>query len=450
MKIIIIGVGGVGEALLQNFIRENHDVTVVDTNGKLVEHLVNLYDVRGIVGGGLERDILLDASVVEADLLIACTNRDELNILACVLAKKLGAKYTIARVRDPEYFREIENLRNDLGLDMVFNPERRTAKEILEVLKFPSAKNVESFAGGKAIMAEFDVCAENKIGGKTVLDISKEFGCRVLFGLVVRGKKTFIPHGDTIVEVGDTVHLIGTERDVAAFCKKIKNFKQRAKSVLMVGGGKVAYYLAEDLIKSGTDVKIIEINETRCNQLAELLPSATIIHGDGTDQSVLDEEGITNSDACVALTGFDEGNVMVSLYARKKKAQKVITKVDRTSILNMIYDLGLDSVVSPRIATANHIIRFVRAHKADEEKGINIYYRLNDKAEALEFLVDGKFKHLGKQLKTLCMRKDGLIGGIVRDDNFILPSGDTSIMEGDKVIVVTGVKQITELDQIFK
>ncbi|MBR5900324.1 MAG: Trk system potassium transporter TrkA [Clostridia bacterium] len=450
MKIIIIGAGGVGEALLQNFIRENHNVTVIDSNRKIVEHLVNLYDVQGIAGGGLEREVLTEARVGEADIIIACTNRDELNILACVLAKKLGAQHTIARVRDPEYFKEIENLRNDLGLDMVFNPERRTAIEIQEILNFPSAKNVESFADGKAIMAEFEVKKVNQFGGKSVVDIAREYGCKVLFGLIVRGKKTIIPHGDTIIENGDTVYLVGAEKEIAAFCKKTKLFKAKAKSVFIVGGGKVAYYLAEHLLKEGADVKILESNEERCHQLAQLLPRATVIHGDGTDQSVLDEESITNCDACVTLTGFDEGNVMISLYAMQKEVKKVITKIDRASIITMANGLGLDSLVSPRVAIANHIIKFVRTHKTDEASGINTYFRLNDKAEALEFLVGGKFKYLNKSLKELSMRRDGLICGIVRGEEYILPSGDTHILEGDKVIVVTGVKQITELNQIFK
>ncbi len=450
MKIILIGVGGVGEALLQHFIRENHDVTILDTNGKLVEHLVNLYDVRGIVGGGLERDVLVEAGADQADVIIACANRDELNILACVLAKKLGAKHAVARVRDPEYFREIENLRNDLGLDMVFNPEQKTAEEIDNVLNFPSALNVESFASGKAIMAEFLISSDNQIAGNSVMDVSRAMGCKVLFGLVVRGKKTYIPHGDFILDNGDKIYLIGNEKDVALFCKKIKLYKSPAKSVFVVGGGMVTYYLADTLLKKGTDVKIVESSEARCTQLAENLPKATVILGDGTDQSLLDEEGIADTDACVTLTGFDEGNVMISLYAKQKNNGKIITKLDRPNLLSMATNLGLDTVISPRIAIANHILRFIRANKTDEAKGINTYYRLNDKAEALEFLVDGQFKHLGKPLKTLRMKKDGLIGGIVREDQFVLPSGDTAILEGDKVIVVTGVKQISKLDQIFK
>ena len=450
MKIIIIGAGKVGTTLVKNFIRENHDVTVVDIDRKNVESLVNMYDVKGIAGGGLEREILEDAGISQADLLIVSTARDELNILVCVLAKQLGAKYTVARVRDPEYFKEIENLRSYLGLDLVFNPELRTAFEIIDILKFPSAKNIESFANGKAIMAEFDVVKGSLLRNKSLMDISREYGCKVLFGMVARGNKTFIPHGDFIIEEGDTVYIIGAEKEINAFCKRIKIFKARAKSVMIIGGGKVSYYLSKELLKEGIDVKIIENDSARCSALAELLPRATIINGDGTNQSILHEEGIATTDACVTLTNFDEGNVMISLYANQQNVHKVITKVNRTSLISMAKRLGLDSVVSPRIAIANYIIRFVRDNKEDKTHGINTYYRLGDKAEALEFLVDSKFKHLNKPLKDLSFRRNALIGGIVRDNEFVLPSGDTVIQEGDRVIAVTGVMQITELEQIFK
>ena len=450
MNIIIIGVGKVGETLLQNFIRESHDVTIVDKDYKLVERLVNLYDVRGIVGSGLERDILEDASILEADVMLACTNRDELNILACVLAKKLGANYVIARVRDPECFNEIENLKDSLGLDLVFNPERRTAMEIADVLKFPSARNVESFASGKGIMAEFYVDKKSILNDMSIIDISKSMPSKVLFGLVVRDGKTFIPHGDYIFRAGDYVHLIGDEKGVSLFFKWIKIYKSRAKSVMLLGGGKVGFYLAQELIGNGVDVKIIESDQNRCQDLAQQLPKATVICGDGTDQDLLKEEGISNCDAFVALTGLDESNAMISLYANSLGVHKVITKVNGLSILNMAKGLGLETIVSPRIAIANHILKFIRTHKTDKVGVINTYYKLNDKAEALEFLIDDKFKYLNIPLKTLSMRKESLIGGIVRGEDFILPSGDTTIQEGDKVIIVTGVKQITQLEQIFK
>ncbi len=450
MKIIIIGVGKVGENLVQNFIREKHDVVVIDTDRDKLEYIVNSYDVMGIVGSGLEREVLSEAGVSEADLVIVCTLRDEMNILACVIARKMGAKRTIARVRDPEYFKEMDNLKQDLGLDLMFNPERRTAFEILNVLKFPSAKNLEGFAGGRAIMAEFEITATNPICGKSLMETFGQFGNNVLFGVVTRDEKVFIPRGDFVIQTGDSVHVIGSEKNITTFCKDIKIYKPKAKSVMLVGGGKVAYYLAQELIKEGVDVKIIENNPERCQKLSELLPSATIICGDGTDHNLLSEENVKGYDACVTMTGFDETNVMISLYARQKGVSKVITKLAKTSIKDMAKALDLGSVVSTSEAIANHIIGFVRAHKTDASKGINTYYKLNDKAEALEFLVDDKFNHQGVCLKNLRVKKDCLIGAIVRGDQFVLPTGETFIMNGDKVIIFTTKQQITELSQVFR
>ncbi|MBQ8197228.1 MAG: Trk system potassium transporter TrkA [Clostridia bacterium] len=450
MNIIIAGVGKIGGTLVENFVREKHDVIVIDIDRNAVEKIVNEYDVKGVIGGGLERDILDEAGITDADMFIACTNRDEMNILSCVLAKKLGAKNTVARVRDPEYFKEMENMQKDLGLDLVFNPERRTAIAIENLLKFPAAINIENFASGKAVMAEFILSNTCTLVGKTLIEVSAILGQKVLFGMVQRENKVFIPRGDFVLQAGDVVHVIGPEKDITAFFKQIKLYKHPAKSVLIVGGGKVSYYLASILIKNKVDVKIIEQNEARCVELSELIPETTVICGDGTDQSVLEEESFKNADALVSLTGFDEGNVMISLYATQKKVDKVITKVDRASVMKMVKTLGLGTVVSPQNATADHIIGFVRANKTDESKGINTFYKLNDNAEALEFVVGTNFKHSDKPLKELKVKKNALIGAIVRGDKFILPAGDTTIHAGDKVIIVTTIKGITELKQVFK
>lgn len=449
MRIIIIGAGKVGETLVQNFIKEKHDVVVIDTNRETLENVVNSFDVKGVVGSGLEHDVLVEAGVSETELVIACTMRDEMNILACVVARKMGAKRTIARVRDPEYFSQMDGLKDELGLDLMFNPERRTAFEILNVLKFPSAKNIDDFAGGKAVMVEFDVTESNLMCGKSLIEIFGQFGSKVLFGLVKRGEKSIVPRGDFVIQAGDVVHVIGSEKNMPIFCKDIKIFKNKVKSVMLVGGGKVAYYLAKELLLEHVDVTILEQSSERCAILAELLPSATIICGDGTDHNLLLEENLKGHDACVTLTGSDETNIMISLYAKQKKVGKVITKIGRNSIKEMVSVLGLDTVVSTSDAVANHIIGFVRANKTDASKGINTYYKLTDKAEALEFLVDEKFEFSGIALKDLNFKKDCLIGAIVRGDEFVLPKGDTFIMGGDKVIVITAKTQITELSQVF-
>jgi len=450
MNLVIVGAGKVGSTLVESFVNENHDIVVVDVNANTVGNVVNRYDVKGIIGGGLERSVLLDAGVDKADFLIACTSRDEMNILCCVLGKKLGAKRTIARVRDPEYFKEMENMKEDLGLDFFFNPEYRAAAEISKVLKFPSALNVENFADGKVNMVEFHIEKGNPIIGKSLKDVSKEYGNKFLIGIVYRGGEAFIPRGDFVIEEGDNIHIIASESEIASFSKRLKIFKPRAKAVFIVGGGKIAYYLAQDLLSAGVDVKIVESDLSRAEELSVSLPKATVICGDGTEQELLNEESLKSNDACVTLTGVDEENVIISLFAKQKGVSKVITKVDRTSVFDMVKIFGLDTVVSPRTAIANHIIRFVRAHQADSGSGINTLYKFHDKVEALEFDVNENFGGLDVPLKELQIKRNVLIGGIVRGGVFILPDGSSELKVGDKVIVVTAVRQITALGQILR
>ncbi len=449
MNLVIVGVGKVGETLIQNFIQENHDIIVVDSDSAKVESVVNRYDVFGIVGSALERNTLNQAGIENADFLIACTSRDEVNILCCVLAKKLGAKRTVARVRDPEYFMEVDGMKDVLGLDYAFNPELHTALEISQVLKFPSATKVERFGRDRAILAEFEVTKDNPMISKSLKQIASESGCKVLIGVVQRESECIIPNGDFVIKEGDKIDAISSETELIAFCKKMKLFKRRAKSAFIIGGGKIAYYLAVELGKAGVDVKIVESDRARAEEIAEALPKSTIIHGDGTDQELLREENLKNHDACVVLTGMDEENVVISLYARQTGVGKVITKVDRDSISNMVGMLGLDTIVSPKKIIANHIVSFVRAHQADTGNGINTLYKLYDKVEALEFTVSDGFDKIGVALKDLSIKKNMLIGGIIRGDDFILPTGVTCFNAGDRVIVVTEAQSITDLTQIL-
>ena len=450
MNIVIVGVGKVGKTLASNFINELHDVTVIDVDRAELEGVVNHYDVQGVVGNGIERETLDNANVSEADLFIACTPRDELNVLTCLLAKKAGAKFTIARVRQPELFSEVQNLRKDLGVDLLFNPDRTTAEEIARTLKYPSAKNVEVFAGGRALLVEFEIEQGNPIVDKDLMTVSRETGVSVLFAVVKRGNKVYIPHGDFVIRQGDGVMIIGSEKDINEFSKKLKIFKPSSKSVILVGGSKISYMLAETLLKNGVDVKIIEKDKGICYKLAEELPSATIIHGDGIDQSLLEEENVSRTDALVSLTDQDESNVMISLYALQKKVDKVVTKVNRTSTLEMAENIGLDTVVSPRNAVANQIIGFVRAHQSKFGKGLTTLYKLAPNVDAIEFTVDETFKYLDQPLNKLKLRSGSLIAGIVRDEGFVLPTGFTTIKATDRIIVVTSIKQVTDLQEIFR
>ena len=450
MNLIVIGAGKVGETLIADLINENHDIVVVDIDEERVQDAVNRYDINGITGGGLDRSVLLDAGVEKADFVIACTAQDEKNILCSVLAKRLGAKYTIARVRDPEYFKEMSAVKEVLGLDFFFNPERQTGREIAQVMKFPFARSVESFAGGKATMVEFTVEPNSQLCYKCLMELSRECENKMLIAMVRRGDDVIIPRGDFVLRENDTVYVMASDSDMANVMRKLSLHKDRAKSVFIIGGGKIAYYLAQELIASGVDVKIVEQDGERAEELSKLLPKATVLCFDGTDHEALQEEKLMNADACITLTGMDEENVIISLYAKELGVKKVVTKVDRPSILSMVKKLGLDTVVSPRTVIANHIVRFVRAHQADTGNGINTLYKMHGKAEALEFTAGKDFPDLDIPLKKLGVKKGVLIGGIVRNGEFILPDGDTCLKDGDEVIVVTAVGKINTLAQILK
>ena len=450
MNLVIIGIGGVGETLISNFITEKHNIFAIDLNGDKVHHVVNKYDVNGMTGSGLERNVLLSAGVEKADFVIACTTQDEKNILCCALAKKLGAKHTIARIRDPELFKEVENLKEIFGLDFFFNPELQSAIEIVQVLKYPLAKSVESFSSGKAAMLEFVITKDNPLVDMPIFQIAKEYGKEFLFGLIKRDDKVFIPHGNSVIKENDTVHMITAQSSLYNITKKLQIFKRSAKSVFIVGGGIIAYYLAKELLDSNIDVKIVENNESRANELARALTKATILNFDATNQELLDEEKMQKSDAFVSLTGTDEENVIVSLYAKNKGVQKVITKVDKPSMIKMTNKLNLDTVIAPKNIIANQIIRFVRAHQTATGNSIKTLYKINGVAEALEFKVSESFTKTNIALKDLNLIDSVLICGIVRNDEFILPEGRTTLKLDDKVIVFTVDKQITEFNQILR
>ena len=450
MRLIIVGAGKIGATLVDKLSKEKHDIVIVDKDATIVEQVVNRYDVMGVCGGGADRMILEEAGVSSADFVIACTSRDELNILCCMLAKKMGAAHTIARVRDPEYFMEMEYMKGELDLDMWFNPELRTAQEIAEILSFPSAINVETFADGAAVMIEVKVKKDNPMIGKSVVEVMRDFDVKALFSMVVRENKVYIPRGDFVIQEGDVVHITASEKEITNFSKKVQLFRRRARSVFIVGGGKIAYYLAKELIARKVAVKIIEMDEERCEWLSEELPEATILHGDGTDHEVLDEEGIDKCNAVVTLTGMDEENVIVSLYATRKKVAKVITKVDRPTIGQMVSHLGLDSVLSPRTVIASSIVRFVRAIASEGKTRINQLYKMHEKVEALEFHVTEDFKHIGVLIKDLNIKKNYLVNGIVRDREFIIPTGETSFMKGDEVLIVTTEKNVSGLEDMIR
>ena len=450
MKVVIVGIGKIGESLASRLLKEKHDVTVVDEDYQTVDAIVNRIDVKGVVGNCLERHILSEADTDKADCFFACTPRDELNILSAVLAKKMGAKKVVARVRDPKYLSSLESLKDELGVDMIFNPEYRTALEIRQILKFPSAISADSFASGKVSLTEFRIPEDSPIRDLPVKEASAIAGGKMLFAVVSRGNKVFIPNGDFVLEANDLVHIAAQEDDLLEISKRINLFKQKAKSVVIVGGGRVAYYLAKELLADGVKVKIIEIDEDRCHEFDEALTKATVICADGTETDVLEEEGIRSADAFIAMTGVDEENAVISLFASSLGHLKVVPMITSDPLAKMVRRLGLDSVIAPHEVIADQLVRFVRANQVDEGEGINALYRIHDKAEAIEFTVQPDFAGIGIPLKSLKLKNNVLLCGVVRNGEFILPSGETVLAVHDKVLVVTGVKQVTELDQILK
>ena len=450
MKVVIVGIGKIGEHLATRLLKEKHDVTVVDEDYQRVDDIVNRSDVKGVVGNCLERHILSEAEVDKADFFFACTPRDELNILSAVLAKKMGARKVVARVRDPKYLSSLESLKDVLGVDMIFNPEYRTALEIRQILKFPSAISADTFASGKVSLTEFRIPEDSPIRDMTVMDASRTAGGKMLFAVVSRDGKVTIPNGDFVLRANDLVHIATEEKDLLELSKKINLFKQKAKSVLILGGGRISYYLAKELLADGVKVKIIEIDEERCRELDEELSKATVICADGTETDVLEEEGIRSVDAFIAMTGMDEENAVTSLFASSLGHMKVVPMITSTPLAKMVRKLGLDSVIAPHEVIADQLVRFVRANQVNEGEGINALYRIHDKAEAVEFTVQPDFPGIGIPLKSLKLKNNVLLFGVVRNGEFILPSGETSLAVHDKVLVVTGVKQVTELDQILK
>lgn len=452
MHIVIIGAGKVGSQIASQLVSEGHDIVMIDNNPKSLAAVGNIEDILCIEGEAVSRVTLKEADAGEADVVIACTNSDEINMLSCLLVKKMGAKRTIARVRNPVYYEQIDYIKDDLGLSLSINPERSAARAISRVLLFPAANNVETFSHGKVELVEFTLEKGNPMIGKSLMEISHVYKARVLMCAIIRGEKTFIPVGSDVLEENDRIFVAADHAQMIAFFKKIEAFRSGVKTVIIVGGGRIAYYLAERLISHGMTVKIIENSTARCEELAELLPSAIIVNADGTDEEVLGEEGIHQTDAFVALTGMDEVNVILSIYAEKKNVEKVVAKVSQISFSDMIDGLGLDSVFSPKTVTANQILQYVRALAASSElNSIESLCRLaGNRIEALEFLIHEGTEYIGTPLRMLNVKKGFLVAVIIRGNNVIIPGGDDTVEVGDSVIIVTTHNKVQSLDEVFE
>ena len=451
MKIIIVGDGKVGATLTEHLSKEGHDVVVIDQDPQVVEEMVNQYDVMGISGNGASYSVLMEAGANKANLLIAATSSDELNILSCMVSKKIGARHTIARVRNPEYSQQLVFLREELGLSMVVNPEMETATEICRALRFPSALNMETFARGRVELAEIKVQPDSILNGQPLFSLPDRLRVKILVCAVQRDGEIVIPDGNFVIQTGDKIHVTASHAELAAFFKVMGIYKQKARSVLIIGGGKIAHYLALQLLDAGMQVKIIEHDRQRCHELSDWLPKATVIHGDGTDQSLLLQEGIDTVDAVVSLTGMDEENILISMYAQTQKADKVVTKINRLSFLDMLGNMGLDTIVSPKTIAANRIIRYVRAmHNSDGSSVQTLYKLVGGQVEALEFVVSENAKFTGIPLKDLKTKQNVLIACIIRGGKPIIPQGSDTMEPRDAVIVVTANQYLRDLSDILE
>lgn len=438
LRIIIVGCGKVGATLVEQLVKEGHDITIIDKNPQKIQEITNLYDIMGLIGNGASYSVQLEAGIHDTDLIIAVTNSDELNLLCCTVAKQVGNCAAIARVRTPDYSKEVGYLREKLGLAMIINPELEAAKEAARILYLPSALEVNSFAHGQAELVKFKIPQGNILDGLTISSLSKKVATNVLICAVERNGEVYIPSGSFQIVKDDVISFVASRNIAKTFLEDIGVNTRQVKDCMIIGGGKAAYYLAHQLIRMGIAVKIIETDKDRCEELSVLLPKAVIINGDGTDQEVLAEEGIEHCESFVPLTGIDEENIMLTLHAKQVSRAKVITKINRINFKNVISSLDLGSVVYPRYITSETIIAYVRAKKDSMDSNIETLYHMFDhRVEAIEFRVYEKSKVTNVALKDLALKKNLLISFINRGGNIIIPTGQDSIQVGDTVMIVT-------------
>ena len=450
MKIIIVGCGKVGTTLAEQLNRENHDITLIDCDSEALQSISDSTDVMSVTGNGAVYQVQMEAGIKEADLLIATTNSDELNMLCCLIAKKAGNCHTIARIRNPEYSAEINYIREELNLSLAINPELAAAREIARLLRFPNAIKIELFAKGRIELLKFLIPKDSILDRMKVMDVVSRLKSNVLICAVERGDDVVIPDGNFEMKGGDKISFIAPHAECADFFRKAGIENNTVNSAMFVGGGKLTVYLAKALADTKIKIKIIEQDEERCRILSELLPHAMIIHGDGSDQKLLLEEGIRQTEAFASLTGFDEENILLSLYVASQSRAKLITKVNKIAFENVINALNLGSVIYPKMLTADIILQYVRAMQNSMGSNIETLYKIvADKAEALEFRVRGDSPVLGIPLEKLRTRNNLLVACINRNGRIIMPRGKDTLEAGDTVIIVTTHTGLNDLKDIL-
>ena len=452
MNIIVIGAGRMGQSLAGRLIEEGHSVTVVDWDPNKIEHISTNYDVMALQGNGADYEVLTEAGAEDADLLLAVTSDDAVNMLCCLTARKLGVGNTVARVRTMEYFRQLVFFKEELGLSLVFNPEHDAAAELSRILRIPSAAKVESFAKGRAEMVEFTITAGMPICGMKLSQLGGRYGSGILISAVQRNSDVVIPTGSYTLEAGDVVHVVGAPAKMSAFFKAIGTHKRSVRDVMILGGGRISLYLGRELIDAGIRVKIIEEDEEHCETIKEILPKAEVLLGDGTDPRLLEEEGIRTTDAFVALTGSDQNNIITSMFAARSGAGKVITKINQEVFRTMVGSHKLDSFVTPTSIASDNIVQYVRAMQNSlDASGIESLHEIADgKAEVIEFLIRKDAPYLNIPLRDLKIGHDTLLAAIIRGNTCIIPGGNDVIRLHDSVIAVTARFGIQRFSDIFQ
>lgn len=449
MNIIIVGAGKVGYAIAKNLSTENDNITIIDNKMTALERINNNLDVMCVKGNCTSLKVLNEAGIEEADLLISVTNSDELNMLCSLAGKKLGAKHTIARVRNPSYDEDITLLTEAVGIDLVINPEKAAALEISKLIKYPSVCSIDDFANGRVNMVSFDITNGIGLENKKISELSYLKG-NILFCGIERNGEMIIPNGDYIFKNDDHIYIIGEHNDIENIFKKFGKYRKKVRSSMIIGGGRVGYYLAKIVSEYGVHCKLIENDFNKCEELSELLPNSVIINGDGLDQDLLLSESLEEVDSFITLTGRDEDNLIASLFAAKNGVNNIVTKVTRDNYNEIAKTIGINAIINPKSVTANKIIKYVRTLKNRRKCPIeNVYKICNEKAEAIEFIVKDSAEYINIKIKDLTIKQDSLIATIVRENKTIIPSGDDILKPKDRVVVVTKNTNILSLSGIF-
>lgn len=450
MKIIVVGCGKIGTNIISDLVKENHDVVAIDKNPAIIDEITTIYDVMGVVGNGADCETLKEAGVDETELLISVTDSDEMNMLSCFLAGKMGASHTIARIRNPEYNdKSLGFMKEQLNLSMAINPELNAARELYRLLKLPAAAKIETFSGRNFEMVEIKLKPDSVLDGLSLIEFRKKYQINLLICVVMRDNEVYIPDGNFVLKSGDRICVTARPAEIMNFFKILGTPRKKSKNVMILGASKTAFYLAQMLLDGGSNVKIIDLNPDKCAQFSEALPGAVIINGDGARQELLLEEGITTTDAFISLTGMDEENILISYFAASQGVPHVITKANREEFVAMAEKLGLDYIITPKKLISDVLVRYARGlHNSLGSKIETLYKIMDGKAELLEFIVQSDCALNGIAFKDLKIKKSTRIAGIIRGRKIIIPTGEDCMLSSDKVIVVTAIKGLGDLNDI--